>query len=241
MSNDNVNEEAFFHQEPLSLRPVSREWVNNRARELNPTEPDIHGALTEAVERLLPRAAWNLAENGSVVVYVPDGENDPYVVGIPLKKHSRNTRHKLTPPSNVIEPRFVDARRGNLVDDFENVVFEMDFDLTPKDLDRDNNGRYINAHVRALFDGFKMYHDNLTMARSEKFRDSYNRTLGRYVLATVANNGVAVFSKSPFRHLSKAVAIEEANRLSEQLAKPVGVFRCLDIIVNTDEVGSSDE
>lgn len=229
---DQVKEEEFFHHEPLSLRAISREWVINRALELGrgSTEPDIRGALAEAVELITARTAWNLAEGRDVLVYEPDGEGDPYVVAIPLNSFGRGGgKPRLDPPATQT-PKIPDTKRRNIVDDFEDIVFEMDFELTPSDLDRDQNGRYINAHVRALFTGFKMYHDKLTMARSEQFRINYNKTLGRYVLAKVGNNGIAIFTKAPFRHLSKAMAIEEANRLSEQLDEAVGIFRCLDII-----------
>jgi len=228
---DQVKEEDFFHPDPLSMRAISREWVDKRAVELagESAEPDVHGALVEAVELITARTAWNLAEDRQVLVYTPDGENDPYVVAIPLNSSRRVGKPRLDPPVTHT-PKVPDTKRRNIVDDFEDIVFEMDFELSPSDLDRDQNGRYINAHVRALFTGFKMYHDKLTMARSEQYRTNYNKTLGRYVLAKVGNNGIAIFNKAPFRHLSKAMAIEEANRLSEQLGEAVGVFRCLDII-----------
>ncbi|MNM27148.1 hypothetical protein D3C81_376330 [compost metagenome] len=82
-----------------------------------------------------------------------------------------------------------------------------------------------------MWDGFRLYHNNLTIEAKPVFRQNYHKALGRYVLARVGNNGVPIFTKAPFRHQTKAQAIEEAGRLSQEFKVGFGVYRCLDIVV----------
>jgi hypothetical protein len=152
------------------------------------------------------------------------------VVGIPLDYRSAYQRRldKRSQPSVPVDS-YKPSSDSNLQAEFENLLHE-DVLLDPKDLAKDERGHYIVQWVAERWKGFLMYQRKLVIVAANKAKPSYGKTLGRYVIGRVATNGVAVFTKAPYRHATKAQAIEEANRLSAEFNSPFGVFRCLDII-----------
>lgn len=236
----------FLHRDPLSLRAIDPVWVTNRAAEIAAerglTEPDIQSALLEAIDTLCQRAAWNYREDTDVLVYEPSEESHPYLIAVPLAhntgRHRRLREAGTQPPPPP--PVNADSKQSSLKEEFENVIFEKETDLFPSDLDTDTNGVYINERVRTLWEGFKLYHHKLTAVSSERYKTNYNKALGRYVVAKIGNNGVAIFTKTPYRHHTKALAMEEANRLSAHYGGVFGVFRCLDIVENTEGLPSNE-
>jgi len=68
------------------------------------------------------------------------------------------------------------------------------------------------------------------VAGKPTFKNRYNRTLGRYVIGKVGHQGKAIFTTAPYRHQTRAEAMQEANLLALELGEPFAVFRCLDII-----------
>lgn len=225
--NTQVTDLSFLSPEPFSLRAIDQTWVNHRAAQLgSPEEPDISGALTEVAQTLYERIGDNVKDEGEPVVFMPGNETDPYVIGIPLdQRRARLKREGKAPPVALVP----DNKEMSLREEFEDLLFqEGSFD--PSILDRADNDRYVVPWVNARWEGFQMYHRRLTLVSTDKFKAKYNRTLGRYVLGKVAINGSVLFTKTPFRHQTKAQALEEANRLSTEFSAPFALFRCLDIV-----------
>jgi hypothetical protein len=50
------------------------------------------------------------------------------------------------------------------------------------------------------------------------------------VVAKIAKNSTFMFTKVPFRHQTKSLAMAEANRLVEEFQEPFAVLRCVDIL-----------
>lgn len=232
----------FLSTEPLSLRAIDQAWVKKRAAQLtnaiDPGMPNIEGALFEAVEVLYDRIGPNAKEDVCAMLFTPANDTDPYIVAIPLAY--RTTREKQqglgTPPA----PLRPDTKNLTLRDEFENLLFE-EGSFDPKVLDRDSRGKYVTQWVNARWEGFQMYHNKLTIASSDSYSPKYAKTLGRYVLGKVGAAGVAIFTKAPYRHQTKALALEEANRLSALFGEPFALFRCLDIIDNRQEESHEED
>jgi hypothetical protein len=228
----------FLSPEPLSLKAIDQTWLNKRAAELaNPETPDvpnIEGALLEALDQLYERIGTNAKDDVPALVFAPDNATDPYVVGISLDRRSgRERRGADRGPANPT-PLMPDTKENTLREDFENLLFESgSFD--PGIVTRDGNGRYLVPWVNARWEGFQMYHSKLVVNSTGTFKNKYTRTLGRYVIGKVAVNGGVIFKQIPFRHQTKALALEEANRLSVDLGGAFAVFRCLDIIENPEK------
>lgn len=218
--------ENFLPANPWSLRPVCQDWVNRRAAELG---GDVSAALSEVYEVFAQRTSYNFDHDREPLVYTPDGPNDPYILALPLVKYRGGQAPSIKPAKPHV-PGDPKLKTSNLKDEFENYVFEGDDELTLDDLDVDDHGVYLNQRVRGLFDGFKLYHDKVTMADCTDFRDPYLRILGRFVVAKVTPGGAALFTKAPFRHHTKADALEEAHRLVGELNDGFAVFRCMAII-----------
>jgi hypothetical protein len=225
--------EDFFHEQGYSLRAISPEWIDNRAKELavenGLSEPDAEGALNEVLDRLLERTGRNFNDSLNPVVYISEDPKDPYILAIPLHNVSTAKKPKADAPKMQFAPN-PNTKRSSLRTEFEDVVFEIEPGLTKSDLARDFNDNYLNARVNALWDGFRLYHNKFTKANDITYRENYNKTLGRYVIAKVGNNGVALFNRAPFRHLTMALAMSEAGRLAAEFNDGFAVFRCIDIV-----------
>lgn len=223
------DDDNFLSEKPYSLRPISQEWVDRRAAELAINgNPNFEGALLEVVDRLLQRTSHNYDHNAQALVYTPENDGDPYVLALPLIHHTKKTRHNIEPAKGQ-EPKTPDFKGSNIRLDFENLIRTEYPELANK-LEADAKGAYLDPKVNGLWDGFRLYHNKLTVESHPVFRQSYHKALGRYVLAKVGNNGIPVFTKTPFRHASKVVAIEEATRLAKEHSEGFGVFRCIDIV-----------
>lgn len=236
MTTNTKLELEFLSQVPLSLRAVDQAWVNERAAQIPneafPGEPNVEAALAEVVERLHQRLGQNVKEDTPGFVYTPDNDTDPYVVCVPLDKLSRGQRlerNRIHREPDNTPSRLTDTSESNLRKEFENLLFQ-DLLLEEKVLEQDHLGRYITPWVNARWEGFQMYHRHLTVAGKPAFKNRYNRTLGRYVIGKIGHQGKAIFTTAPFRHQTKAEAMQEANRLAVELGEPFAVFRCLDII-----------
>ena len=232
----------FLSELPLSLRAIDQNWVNQRAVELvaaaesnAPIEVSEarYQILEEIVERLGERLGSNLRDDALALLFSPSNETDPYVVGLPIDGRSshqkRIERAKETPrpapPQVSLDYRTVRA-------DFEDGLFQTgEYELSV--LDKDEDGNYLEQWVTDRWKGFQMFYNQMVIANSGKFKNKYSKTLGRYVVGKIANNGAALFVRAPFRHETKAGAFQEANNLSTEHASPFGVFRCLDIIDNS--------
>lgn len=240
-----LDPDNFLCQRPFSIRVVDQDWVNARAAEIAKTngvaEPDVQSALMEVVDRVEQRAAWNYDQEKPILVYAPSGDQDPYVVAVPLVRH-RNKNHVRTTPAANHNPGAVHAEAAQtLKEEFENLIFEREQGLDPADLAVDDRGHYVNRYVAALYEGFRMYHGKLVSLKGANFRENYEKSLGRYVIAKVNNAGVSLFVPAPFRHRTKALAMEEANRLATNTSHAFGVFRCLDIVLPPIEEQTEDK
>lgn len=236
MTTQNSPDLEFLSPEPLSLRAIDQAWVKKRAAVLPnskfPNEPNIEGALIEALDTLYERIGENAKPDIPAMVFAPDNDTDPYVIGIPLdKRRSREKREaRGHAPAN---PPIVDLKELTLREDFENLLFQQG-SFEPHIVNRDERGRYITPWVNARWEGFQMYHNDLVVMTSGKYKNKYARTLGRYVIGKLVLNGGVMFKQVPFRHQTKALALEEANRLSTEFGEPFAIFRCLDIIDTTE-------
>lgn len=226
---------SFLHPKAWSMKAIDQKWLDQRAMELaDPITgvPDITAALNEVVETLSARIGKNIGSSEQAVVYVPGNETDPYVVGIELRKNTkRGPRAGAKPPyegaMTVIE--MADPRESCLRDDFEDLLFQEDAYL-PSIIDRDPQDRYILDWVNERWAGFQMYEQRLVAHNSDHYNGKYAKTLGRYVVGHLATNGAVIFKTMPFRHQTKASAMEEANRQAGVLGGGFAVYRCLDII-----------
>lgn len=216
----------FLPAEPYSLRPVCQHWVKQRAVELGGR---IEDALLEVVEHLYVRTSHNNDDSRQVLVYSPSGEQDPYVIALPLINHKKAVQDSVAPPARPC-PVTPDNRKSNVREEFEDLLFVERDDLTPSALDKDEQGNYLDPTVNTLWQGFRLYHRRLTIESKPAFREQYQKILGRYVLAKVSPAGVPLFNRTPFRHATRAKAYEEASRLSSEVGEAFGVFRCLDIV-----------
>lgn len=238
MTNPTNADVSFLHAKCWSMKAIDQNWINQRSNELaDPITgtPDISAALGEVVEALVGRIGNNIGSSEEAVIYVPGNETDPYVVGIELRKNTkRGPRAGAKPPyeeaMTVLEMQ--DPKESCLRDDFEDLLFQEDAYL-PSIIDRDPQGRYILDWVNERWAGFQMYEQRLVAHNSDYYDGKYCKTLGRYVVGRMANNGAVVFRTMPFRHQTKALAMEEANRQTETLGGAFAVYRCLDIIHNT--------
>mgnify|MGYP003407734786 CR=1 FL=1 len=224
MTMQNKPELDFLATEPLSLRAIDQTWIKNRAVELGCS--DIQGALEEAVGVLYERIGPN-AKDAPAMVFTPGNDTDPYIVAIPLDHLTNRERGQSKGMPPVAERP--DVKHSTLRDEFENLLFESgSFD--PSITKVDDKGRYVVLWVRARWEGFQMYHTKLTIESSDSYKPKYAKTLGRYVIGKVAPTGAVLFHKVPFRHQTKALALEEANRLSADFDGAFAIYRCLDII-----------
>lgn len=223
----------FLANESYSFRAVDNAWVRKRAAQLvNPIDlgqPNILGALVEAAEVLYDRVGVNAKEDAHALFFYADNDTDPFVIAIPLDHRSivekRAEKGPITPPPKPTPP----AKETTLREDFEDLLFqEGSFDH--KVLDRLQNGRYKTPWVQAKWEGFCMYHNKLVTLPAEKYKPRYDKVLGRYIIGKVGDTGAILFHNVPFRHQTKALALEEANRLSAEFQHPFAIFRCLDII-----------
>lgn len=225
----------FLFPTPLSLRAISQNWVNTRAKQIpneqQPGEPNVQAALDEAVDRILERIGHNLNEEKPGTIYAPDNDTDPYIVCIPLNNLTGRLKRSHVGLEKGVLPTQIkpDVVESTLQDEFEDLLFQ-DLMLEQKVLDKDEQGKYKTSWVNARWEGFQMYHRHLTIAGKPAFKNRYNRTLGRYVVGQVGHQGKVVFTRVPFRHPTRASAMEEANRVAAEQQQPFAVFRCLDII-----------
>lgn len=214
---------------PLSLHHVDSTWVNARAKELSEARglkrPDVKGALSEIVEKFVDEVGDNLDESRDLALYQPSGDTDPYIIAVPIQ---------VAVEATVEAPVFVERRLhevpNTIQEDFENVIFETEVGATASDLAKDSEGRYINSRIRLMWFGFNLYHQKMTMARREQFREAYHKPLGSYIVGKVYENGGTVFTKVPTRYRTKALAFEEAHRLQNEQGEAWGIWRCIDII-----------
>lgn len=226
----------FLSTEPLSLRAIDQVWVKKRAAALtnavDPGMPNIEGALFEAVEVLYDRIGPNAKEDALAMIFTPGNDTDPYIVAIPLNRLTNREKQQGTGmPPVAARP---DIKEGALREEFENLLFE-EGSFDPSILNRDERGKYTTAWVNARWEGFQMYHNKLTIAGTANYKPRYAKTLGRFVISKVGPTGAVTFHPVPFRHQTKALAFEEANRLSTEHNGVFAVFRCLDIIDNRQE------
>ena len=224
----------FLSPMPFSLKAISQEWVNKRAGELvngvDPGQPNVEGALYEAAQVLFERAGANASDDECAILYTPSNDKDPYIIGIPLDQRPLRSKRKsrILAGYKPILPKPTPETSIRL--DFENLMFETVDGFNISDLDCNEEGEYKNPITQSYWKGFCMYHNKLTIVSNGAFKPKYSKTLGVYVVARVATNGTAVFTQSPFRHYTKAGALEEANRLTATHGSPFAIFRCLDII-----------
>lgn len=219
-----VEQPNFFHPQAYSVRTIDPQWVSKRTEELG----DEQAALNEVLEQLMVRVDQNYDESRDPLVYMPDGEGEPYILAIPICNVPVRKRPKAETPVRKHQPN-PDNKRSSLRDDFEQLVFEIYPTLNKSDLAKEND-IYINPLVKASWEGFKLHHSRLTEANSHTYRDNYNKTLGRYVIGKINQAGVALFNHAPYRHLTLTAATEEAKRLTAEKNEAFGIFRCLDII-----------
>lgn len=220
----------MFHKQPYSFRAICPEWVVKRGLEISVNDtPDVLGALNEALQTILVRVDRNLDESREPLVYFPDHEGEPYMLLIPILNVNSRKIPKAEVPVRTTTPN-PNNKRSSLRMEFEESVFEMAPNLEKSDLARDVNGKYKNAYVNALWEGFKFYHNKFTQANSVTWRENYQKTLGRYVLAKVGLNGVALFNRAPYRHMTLGQATTEAERLVSEFGEGFGIFRCIDVI-----------
>lgn len=220
----------FLSTEPLSLRAIDQAWVHKRASELG--HATTEGALLEAVEVLHERIGPNVKEDAAVMVFTPTNDTDPYIVAIPLTRlTTREKQQGLGMPPVAARP---DRKECSLREEFENLLFE-EGSFDPSVLKRDSRDKYVMQWVNARWEGFQMYHNKLTIAGTSGYKPKYAKTLGRYVISQVGPTGAVNFHNVPFRHQTKALAFEEANRLSTEHNRVFAVFRCMDIIDNRQQ------
>ncbi len=218
-----TNAEPF----PTELRAIDSSRILARAEELSKERklkrPDIKGALNEAFDRLAESVGDNFDDNRDPIVYYPSTQEDPYIFVVPVKQKVDDTKVTMTKAYEMSQ---------DIKEEFENLVFETEYGLHPKDLAVDKQGHYLNNRVRVLWHGFNMYHRKLVQARMQQSREGALRPIGKYVLARVSVTGETVFIPSPKRYQTKAHALEEANRLAtEEASGGWAIFRCLDVIV----------
>jgi len=235
MSNDNKGTPDFFHPAAYSLRAIDPEWVDKRSKEIavatgSATPEDcIQEALEEVLTQLAERTGHNFDDQGEPFVYTPDVPGQPYVMLVPLKVLTSSKRPKADIPQPKHAPN-PNNKRSNLRLDFEATVFEIEPGLNKSDLAKDGQGRYYNARMQALWDGFQMYHNRFTTVKSPTFRVNYQKALGRYVIAKIGPNGVPLFNRAPFRHMTIVDATTEALRLADEHQDGFAIFRCMDIV-----------
>ena len=233
-------QDNFFHPQPFSLRAICPEWVKARCdviaqnTDFCSEELVLQEALEEVMNQLVTRTGPNHDDTRAPLVYLPDGPGEPYVMMIPIRGVPQSKRPKADIPSPKFAPN-PNNKRSSLRLEFEDTVFEIEPGLNKSDLAKDVNGNYVNARVRGLWDGFKMYHNKFTQAKSPDFRDNYNKTLGRYVIAKIGTNGVALFNRAPYRHMTMGQATEEATRLADEHKEGFAIFRCMDIVGRPQE------
>lgn len=223
-----VENTGFLLEGAYSLRPIDQVWLRKRAAELNPEEPDLQRALEEAVETLRDNLGHNLDEDAEMLLYSSDSNTDPYIVALPIKKR-RNPGDQVR---NVTPPvaKRPDLKESSIQLEFENILFESNEEFGLNDLEKNDMDEYVNNDVRQRWEGFKLYHEKLTIEATPHFKKEYHKSLGRYVVGKITRNGTSLFIKTPFRHQTKALAMEEACRLSGEHNEAFGIFRCLDIV-----------
>jgi len=230
---ENKDQQAILHPTPVQLRAVSTVWLKKRSTELateqNLPEHDIEGALQEAVEVFRRRLAWNFDEASDVLVYEPSGPDDPYILALPLVKE-QHPKKPLTPPKNDYPNSAKPAAVLTLKGEFERLMKAREEPLGEGGLSLNAEGEYINLHVRSMFEGFCMYHRDLSCFRQPTYKPAYDRIMGRYVVGAVTKTGSVLFTRAPYRHQRLDLAVTEAKRLAEEKEGTFAVFRCVDVI-----------
>jgi hypothetical protein len=216
----------FLHKEGYSIRCIDPAWVESRAAALG-GEDGIQKALTEAFDQLAVRIGQNRDEERDPVVYPPDNPGDPYVLLTPIL--NINGKKQKTEAPVQARPFNPENRKPTIREDFEDLLFEIKPGLNKEALARNVNGEYEDKEIQTRWEGFFMYHHLLTQTTMATFKDTYNATLGRYVIGKVGKNGVALFNRAPYRHTSMRLAVTEAKRLQAEKGEAYGIFRCLDI------------
>lgn len=218
---------------PRLLKSVESSLINERAealmKERKLKRPDLKRALAEVVDGLIEEVGDILDESRNLVVYQPSGEEDePYVFAIPVTQLPEQPVKKIHEHISAIR------------DDFENVIFETEPGLNPRDLDKDEKDHYINSRVKLLWHGFNLYHQKLMIARTNKERVNHLKALGKYVVCKVTPNGVCVFVNQPQRYKTKAQAYERSRELQHENGGGWGILRILDVITPDDYVNQED-
>lgn len=223
----------FFNEKEYSLKAISQTWLNMRCGELG---GDLQGAFQEVLDGLVDRLGNNVEQEGECRIYFPDNETDPYVFAIPLDRRSEFLRSKAKAqarvqhlmPLQTVE-QVAENKTTTVKEDFENLLFEENDGYDHRLLNTDEQGNYTDPKTRNRWEGFLMYHQNFTILGKDHYKNKYGKTLGKYVVARLAKNGIAIFTAAPYRHQTKADAVEKANALSKEFMAPFSVFRCMDI------------
>ena len=231
----------FLSTQQLSIRAIDQAWVSKRATELPnallPGMPNVAGALFEAVEVLYDRIGPNAQEDVCAMVYTPNNDTDPYIVAIPLAHLTNRERQRGTGmPPVAARP---DNKDSTLQEEFENLLFE-EGSFDPSIVNKDARGKYTTPWVNARWEGFQMYHKRLTVAGTRNFQPKFKKVLGRFVIGKLTSAGAVNFHNVPYRHQTKALALEEANRLATEYGGSFAIFRCLDIITSDTEKGNEE-
>lgn len=236
----------FNPEQHYALRIIDSGWVEKRALELakvvGSEHPDTQAALEEAVEMLQERTANNLDDGKDTLLYLPGEDGDPFLVALPILRETRTVR-RSPPDSKAHLPPHPKAEWSlTCRDQFEDVLFEGDFDVTPSSLDKNEAGDYLDPNVQLMWKGFNLYHEKMTSINNEAYKKRYDKTLGTFVVAKVAKpSGGALFVHSPYRHRLKADAMAEANRLGGIKGETFAIFRCLDVVIPPRKEGENND
>lgn len=225
----------FTPEQHFTLRAIDSNWVKQRGEELSKAsgapEPDTQAALEEAVETLHDRMGHNLDNSKDILLYAPSTESDPFLVAIPVNTLSRKI-HPVTPEKPGVPVGRNPLWALTIQEQFENVIFEGDFIVTPTSLDKNDKGDYLDPVIQLMWNGFNLYHEKMTNYNKASYKPRFDKTLGTYVIAKITHpSGSAVFINTPFRHRLKADAMNEGARLATHHNSAFALFRCLDVIL----------
>lgn len=244
MSNeDAVPDLGFFAKEPFALRAIDQEWLNKRANELgNMAGPDLDAALDEVLADLYARMGVNLDKGRCSIIHSPGDEGDPYIIAVPIiKPNSRIVKSMTRKVSTEAMLAVADAPRSarekveeSLRLQFEEMVSVLPEGLGHHGLVRTPSGRYVDQKFQGMWEGFLLYHDGMTTIGQGLPGRHDHRIMGHYVVGKVVKTGVAIFTKAPYRHATKAGAMEECLRLKEEFNETFAIFRCVDVVPHTN-------
>lgn len=212
-------------------RPVSGEWIKEQVAALNGgvvvEDQDLVNKVLDDVQFYFENYGLKgrFVEGSEVIVTSLGNEVfSDYLFVFEEDIRSKKQRFIDNQPEVIEQKPFA----INLRQEFEDTLIGLT-DYTVEQLHIDVDGKYLDKTVQVLWEGFKLYHEGLSIP-SDKLKGRVRGNLGVFFIGEAHKSGSLMFHSRPYRHQTKAAAYEHANHLASTQLKHFAVCRCIDII-----------